>query len=135
MPKSDDNNAMRLDKWLWCARFFKTRSQAAEAIKSGKIKINGERAKPAKLIEEDDKLTIKKGPYEYNVTVINLSKNRLSATLAAELYLEDDDSLLKRQELNKLIQSEAKLYPRTSGRPTKRDRRQIIRFKTEGNSK
>ena len=133
MSDPNNNTTMRLDKWLWCSRFFKTRSQATEAIKSGKIKINDVKAKPSKLISINDRLSIRKGPWHYSVVVQKVAKNRLSASLAAELYIEDKDSIAKRNELSTLLKAESKLYPKTSGRPTKRDRRQIIRFKTEGN--
>lgn len=122
---------MRLDKWLWCSRFFKTRSIAAEAIKAGKIKINGERAKPAKSIAPNDQLSIRKDLFRYEITVIDIPKARLSAALASQLYEEHADSIETRQQLNEQLKQEAKLYPRAKGRPTKHDRRQIIRFKSK----
>lgn len=122
------DNSMRLDKWLWCARFFKTRSLAAGAIKSGKVKVDGHRPKPAKTIGPGDMLKIRRGPYEYHVTVDALSHQRLSATAAAELYTETEESKAEREQLALQLKAEAAAQPRPAGRPTKRQRREIIRF-------
>ena len=130
MTEQNDNNAMRLDKWLWCARFYKTRSLAADSIKSGKIKINGDKAKPSKLVNVNDNLLIRKDTFNYDIKVLSIPKNRLSANLASQLYEETQESINVREQLKVQIKAESKLYPRTIGRPTKRDRRQIVRFKT-----
>ncbi len=130
MTEKNENNTIRLDKWLWCARFYKTRSLAAESIKSGKIKINGDKAKPSKLVSINDNLFIRKESFNYDITVLGIPKNRLSASLAIELYEETQDSIDLREQLTAQIKAESKLYPRSLGRPTKRDRRQIVRFKT-----
>ena len=122
---------MRLDKWLWCARFFKTRGLASEAIKSGKIKINNAKAKPAKLVTTGDQLEIRKEMYTFQIVVSGIPKARLSAALAQELYDELPDSIAARELLAQQIKYEAQTQPRTAGRPTKRDRRQIVRFKTQ----
>lgn len=80
-----DDNTLRIDKWLWAARFFKTRALAAEAVAGGKVKVNGERVKAAKAIRRDDALSIHIGPYEYDVRVLALSARRGSAPQAALL--------------------------------------------------
>ena len=125
---------LRLDKWLWCARFFKTRALAAAAIKGNKIRVNGQPVKAAKNIHVGDKLNIKKTPYQYSITILKLTNNRLSASLAAELYEEDADSIQAREVLTQQIKAENASFPRTIGRPTKRDRRNIIRFTQKTNN-
>ncbi len=77
MPKKSDkiDVLIRLDKWLWCARFYKTRNIAANALKTGKITTNGDRAKPSKTVKPGDKLNIRKGPYHYVITVLELAKS------------------------------------------------------------
>ena len=119
---------MRLDKWLWCARFFKTRALAATAIKGNKIRVNDNPSKAAKTIPVGDKLEIRKPPFKFQITVLKLSPNRLSATGAAELYQETEESIEARELLSKQIRAESASFARTRGRPTKRDRRHIIRF-------
>ena len=128
MARNEPLEAVRLDKWLWCARFFKTRALAASAIKGNKIRVNDQPVKAAKNIHVGDKLHIKRTPYQYSVTILKLTNNRLSASLAAELYEEDQESIQKRETLSQQIKAENAAYPRTIGRPTKRDRRNIIRF-------
>ena len=120
--------SMRLDKWLWCARFFKTRALAAAAIKGNKITVNDAKIKAAKTIYVNDAIQIKKPPYQYSITVLKLSQNRLSASQAALLYKEDENSIETRELLAKQIKAENASFPRTRGRPSKRDRRHIIRF-------
>jgi ribosome-associated heat shock protein Hsp15 len=128
LARNETVDSVRLDKWLWCARFYKTRALAAAAIKGNKIKVNGLAVKSAKNIRVGDEIKIKKTPYEFNITLLKLSHNRLSATLAAELYEEDKDSIQAREELTKQIKADTASFPRTIGRPTKRDRREIIKF-------
>ena len=119
---------MRLDKWLWCMRFFKTRGLAAAAIKGSKIKLNQSLPKPSKTVQAGDQLCIRKGPYQYDITVLKLVTNRLSASAAAELYEESKESVQSRELLSTRLKTEAAMYPRTRSRPTKRDRREIHRF-------
>lgn len=120
--------SMRLDKWLWCVRFYKTRALAATAIKGHKVNVNDQAIKAAKTIKVGDKIEIRKTPYQYTITILKLISNRVSATQAALLYEEDKNSIKTREELAKQIKAEAASFPRTIGRPTKRDRRKIIRF-------
>jgi ribosome-associated heat shock protein Hsp15 len=120
---------IRVDKWLWAARFFKTRPLAAAAVAGGKVKVNGERVKPAKAIRLDDELSIHVGPYEYVVRVRGLSGRRGPAPEAALLYAESVQSKVARKELATRLSAERIYHSHEKGRPTKRARRQIIRFK------
>ena len=120
---------MRLDKWLWVARFFKTRVLAAEAVAGGKVKLNGERVKAAKAVRVDDALRISVGPYEFAVRVLALSTRRGPATQAALLYEESDSSQAARQVLATRLAAERQHATHTTGRPSKKQRRQIIQLK------
>lgn len=119
---------MRLDKWLWCARFFKTRSLAATAIRTGKVHVDGERPKPAKVIATGAELAIRRGPFEYRIRVLALAHNRLSAAAAQTLYVEDEESIAARDQLAIELKADAALQPHVRGRPTKRQRRQLLEF-------
>ena len=118
----------RIDKWLWAARFFKTRSLAADAVSGGKVKLNGERVKAAKTIRLDDELSIHVGPYEYLVRVLGLSGKRGPASEAALLYEESVSSKAAREALSARLSAQRVDDSHEKGRPTKRARRQIIRF-------
>jgi ribosome-associated heat shock protein Hsp15 len=128
LARNEPLTAVRLDKWLWCARFYKTRALAAEAIKGNKIKVNSLAVKSAKNIKIRDEAIIKKPPFEYHITILKLTNNRLSASLATELYQEDKNSIQKREEIANQIKADSASFPKTIGRPTKRDRRKIISF-------
>lgn len=117
---------VRLDKWLWAARFFKTRSLAADAIAGGKVQVNGERAKRAKALQPGDEVRIRQGPYEHVVLVRALSSRRGSATIAAELYEETAASRAAREALAAQMKS---MFGASEGRPTKKDRRDLGRLK------
>jgi ribosome-associated heat shock protein Hsp15 len=117
---------LRVDKWLWAARFFKTRSLAAEAVESGKVTINEVRIKPAKMIGVGDRLDIRLGQYRFEVDVLGLSSKRGSASIAQTLYRESDASRARRAEIAANLK--ALPQPAFKGRPTKRDRRDIERF-------
>ena len=117
--------SIRLDKWLWAARFYKTRSLAVEAIASGKVHVNGERAKPAKSIKADDEIVLRKPPYEFTFTVNALSDRRGPATEARLLYAESAESLAAREKLAVELRE---MPPPLRGRPTKKDRREFERF-------
>ena len=123
------DSAMRLDKWLWAARFFKTRALAAEAVTGGKVKLNGERVKAAKAVRVNDALRISIGPYEYVVRVLALSARRGPAPQAALLYEESESSQAARQALATRLAAERHYAAHTNGRPSKKERRQIIQFK------
>jgi ribosome-associated heat shock protein Hsp15 len=116
---------VRIDKWLWAARFFKTRSLATDAVDTGKVRLDGERIKPARTVKLDDTLSIDNGADTWEVRVIGISDVRGGAPVARTLYQETEQSVDKREH-----DAEArKLYrePGTTikGRPTKRDRRAI----------
>ena len=123
---------MRIDKWLWAARFFKTRSLASEAIAGGKVEVNGEGVKPAKTIQAGDEVRIRLGAFEHVVHVRGLSERRGPAAVAALLYEETEDSRLKRERLAEQhrLAPPAFVYEE-KGRPTKRDRRELDRFRDD----
>ncbi len=123
--------SVRVDKWLWAARFFKTRSAAQQAVEGGKVKLNGERVKPAKDVRVDDELTIGIGAYEWTVRVVQLSDKRGPATVARTLYAEDEASRLRREEQIALRKLAAEPAQERHGRPTKRERRQLERWRDE----
>lgn len=115
----------RIDKWLWAARFFKTRSLAKTAVEGGKVHINGQRVKAAKAVTVGDRLTITRGSTEQIVDVAALSERRGSASLAAELYAETEESITRRAEdaaRRKMERAGLQLPPR---RPNKKDRRAL----------
>ncbi|MCW9047997.1 MAG: S4 domain-containing protein [Gammaproteobacteria bacterium] len=119
----------RLDKWLWAARFFKTRSLAAEAVSGGKVHLNGDRVKPSRNIKPGDSLQITRGQYEFNITIEALNKNRRPASEAQLLYIESEESIHKRKELAQTLKILNANTPHTVKRPSKKQRRQIVRFK------
>lgn len=125
------NQSMRLDKWLWAARFFKTRALATAAISGGKVHVNGDRVKPARQIAPGESLTVQKGPYRFSVTVARLSSQRRPAEEARTLYTETEASVAARHSLH----DERRLQGHGPGqherRPDKRTRRLIHRFKQE----
>jgi ribosome-associated heat shock protein Hsp15 len=128
MSTDDNKEKFRIDKWLCAARFFKTRSIAADAVECGKVHINQVRVKPAKAVAVGDMLTINIGQKQYVVEVLALSNKRGPAAEAQKLYRETDASRQRREA----IAAQLKAQPQPSnfkGRPTKRDRREIERFK------
>jgi ribosome-associated heat shock protein Hsp15 len=129
MPEPDNAAGVRLDKWLWAARFFKTRSLAAEAVNGGKIQLNGHRAKRAKQVRPGDEVRIRKGLFEQSVVVRGLAEKRGPAKVAQTLYEETTESLHQRETLAIQLKSAPETSFRTKGRPTKRERRDIDRFK------
>ena len=120
---------VRLDKWLWAARFFKTRSLASQAIAGGKVEVNGDRAKRSKILQVGDEVRVRHGPFEHRVLVRALSEHRGPASVAATLYQETAASLKAREILT--AQLKLARVPRFEGkgRPTKRDRRNLERFR------
>lgn len=122
------DESQRLDKWLWAARFYKTRSLAVEAINGGKVHLNNTRVKPSRTIKENDVLTISKPPYEHIVTVLALNKQRRPAVEAQQLYSESEQSIEKRDVLRQQLKDQPLGFRHDKGRPNKRDRRHIIKF-------
>jgi ribosome-associated heat shock protein Hsp15 len=129
---SGEEARVRLDKWLWAARFFKTRSLATEAVDGGRVQVNGERAKPSRAVHPGDLLSIRIGPYAWTVTVAGLSSRRGPATEARTLYTESDQSRLAREETVARVTAARPVNPLHKGRPTKRDRRELDRLRDEG---
>ena len=112
---------MRLDKWLWAARFFKTRTLSVEAIEGGRVSVNGDRAKPAKEVRIGDTLSIRRPPFEHVVRVRGLSDKRGPAAEAATLFEETEESRARRTVL--CAEMKSLPQPRFKGRPTKKTRR------------
>jgi len=120
---------VRIDKWLWAARFFKTRSLAAQAVESGRVRLNGERAKPARDLKPGDELVIRTGELEWEIEVRTLSTRRGPASEAQKLYAEHEASRQRRLEAVAARKLAAVPVRHERGRPTKRDRRQLRRLK------
>jgi len=130
-PVDTQLDELRLDKWLWAARFFKTRGIAIKAINGGKVHVAGQRVKPAKTVRIGDVLSIRKGIYEFEITVEKINDKRRPASEAQTMYTESEESLKQRQliALQRRMESEHRRDAANEGRPTKKQRRQIIRFK------
>ena len=126
---TDSEDRTRVDKWLWAARFYKTRALAAEAIAGGKVQVNGERVKRAKPLQINDEIRIRQGPYEYRLRVRLLSDRRGPASEAATLYEETVESRAAREMLALQLKSLHSAFIPERGRPTKKDRREINRLK------
>lgn len=122
---------MRLDKWLWAARFFKTRSLAKHAIEAGKVHCNGEHCKSSREIEAGMELQIRQGFDEKTVLVNGLSEQRQGAPQAALLYEETPDSIARREQQAAERKAQNATLDTHAGRPTKQDRRRITRFKRD----
>jgi ribosome-associated heat shock protein Hsp15 len=122
-------NRVRIDKWLWAARFYKTRSQATDAVEGGKVEVNGARVKPAKDVKVGDELRIRLGPYEHLVVVRGLSDRRGPASVAQTLYEETPESIATREKLREDHRlAPAMFVYEEKGRPTKKDRRALAQF-------
>lgn len=121
--------SLRLDKWLWAARFFKTRQLAVEAINGGKVQVEGQRSKPGKTVKVGSRLRIHKGPYEWNVAVKELPRHRRSAAEAKFFYEESAESCGLREQLVEQLRLQQQNAPNSDRqKPTKKQRRQIHRF-------
>jgi ribosome-associated heat shock protein Hsp15 len=118
---------VRIDKWLWAARLTKTRGIAADALKAGRVTINGAVAKPAREVKAGDVLELRLGPTKRTVTVDGLSERRVSAALAADLFTEAEESVEARAEANEQRRLTRPRFDDGGGRPTKRDRRRLER--------
>jgi ribosome-associated heat shock protein Hsp15 len=125
-----DDGRIRIDKWLWAARFYKTRSIAADAVDSGKVLVNGARVKPARALKVGDELRVRTLRAEFTVLVTQLGLRRGAAVDAARLYIETEDSRRRREEVKPArIEPHPDAY--TKGRPTKRARRMIHKLRGE----
>jgi len=126
-PAHDER--LRIDKWLWAARFFKTRSLAAQAVEGGKVKLNEERAKAARAVRIGDRISVRIGDHEWRITVRALSDRRGPAQVAQELYEEDEASRLARSEAVAKRRAGFDPQPQPGGRPEKRQRRELRRLR------
>jgi ribosome-associated heat shock protein Hsp15 len=128
-----DLESVRLDKWLWAARFFKTRSLAAEAISGGKVHVSGQRVKPAKEVKVGAMISISKDGYRWDITIAALSNQRRPAKEAVLLYQESAESLAKREQqiIQNREQRELFDFNGKDRKPNKKERRLIHRFKQE----
>lgn len=116
---------VRIDKWLWTARFFKTRSLATDAVAGGHVHVDGERVKPARDVKVGDRLEIRRGQTRFTVVVTALADRRGSATAAAELYEETPESIAARAQHREQRRLAKPIGADLSERPTKRDRRRL----------
>lgn len=125
-PSTPDDHGVRLDKWLWAARFFKTRSLATQEIDKGRIQVNGQAAKPARELKPGDRIEMRQGPVTRSIVVLALSHQRGPAPVAQALYEETAESVARRDEAAKQrkLASEPALAIE-QGRPTKKDRRTL----------
>jgi ribosome-associated heat shock protein Hsp15 len=128
MENQETSSGIRIDKWLWAARFFKTRSLAADAVAGGKVALNGSRPKPSRVIRAGDHLSIRRGPYEWSIIVRGTSSRRGPASDAQALYEETEESKLKRQAAMAQFKLERPADFDSPGRPSKKDRRAISKF-------
>lgn len=120
---------VRLDRWLWAARFYKTRSLAAAAVDGGKVQYRGTRVKRSQLVHVGDEIRIRKPPYEYLVVVEALAEHRGSASDAQQLYRETPASTAARETLRQQLRHQPSVSYEGKGRPTKKDRRRIDRLR------
>ncbi|MBF39269.1 ribosome-associated heat shock protein Hsp15 [Idiomarina sp. UBA4520] len=125
------DTGVRLDKWLWAARFYKTRALAREMVQSGKVHYDGQRSKPSKVVQVGAIIKLRQGFDSKEVEVLELSEQRRGAPEAQLLYRETEESLAKREENAEARKLNALYNPHPDGRPDKKQRRQLIRFKKE----
>ena len=125
-------DAVRIDKWLWAARFFKTRQLAIDAVNAGRVEVNGERVKPSKAIKSGDQLLLRKPPVEYQLVVTAVAEKRGSATVAKTLFIESAESVALREKLAAELRDMPP--PLFRGRPTKKDRRTLERWQQNAGS-
>lgn len=126
---SEAQDKVRLDKWLWAARFYKTRQLAHEALELGRVQLGGERVKGSRMVRVGDELLLRIEQLEHRVTVLALATQRRPAPEARLLYHEDEDSVRAREERAALLAASRSSFPHGDGRPSKKSRRDIQRFK------
>jgi|ERR1041385_2989447 ribosome-associated heat shock protein Hsp15 len=119
----------RIDKWLWAARFFKTRSQATEAVAGGKVELNGDTAKPSKTVKIGDRVRLRLGPVEYRLLVRGIGERRGSAEIAQGLYEETPESRAERDRVAAQRRFSSAPAFEDKGRPSKKDRRDLDRWR------
>ncbi|MBN6070147.1 ribosome-associated heat shock protein Hsp15 [Aggregatibacter actinomycetemcomitans] len=126
---TDEKDAVRLDKWLWAARFYKTRTLAKEMIDGGKVHYNGQRSKPTKIVEVGATLKLRQGSEEKEITVLVLSAQRRGAAEAQLRYRETEQSVANREKLAMARKMNALSMPHSDRRPDKKERRDLLKFK------
>ena len=123
---------VRIDKWLWAARFYRTRSLAAQAVDAGQVRVNGERVKPSYPVRKASRVTVRKQELTFDVEVLDVAERRGSASVAATLYRESADSIATRTAaIAERRAAHARMLANAQGRPTKRDRRKLEDFLNE----
>jgi len=132
MTKTRKESPIRLDKWLWAARFYKTRALARQMVHSGKVHYDGQRSKPSKIVQVGALITLRQGFDTKEVEVMALSEQRRSASEAQSLYQETEASIEKREQNAEARKLNALYNPHPDGRPDKKQRRQLIRMKDSG---
>jgi ribosome-associated heat shock protein Hsp15 len=125
----DNTDGVRLDRWLWSARFFKTRLMAADAVRSGRVLLNNKRTKPAKSVRIGDQVRIRKAAFRYAIQVTALSETRVGADIAVTLYDESEQSVEVRDTLRTQLKLQRSGSHLPKGRPSKRERRQLNRLR------
>jgi len=132
MTRNRKENSIRLDKWLWAARFYKTRALARQMVQSGKVHYDGQRSKPSKIVQVGAVITLRQGFDTKEVEVLALSEQRRGASEAQLLYQETAKSVEKREQNAEARKLNALYNPHPEGRPDKKQRRQLIRMKDSG---
>ncbi|MBK4726177.1 MULTISPECIES: ribosome-associated heat shock protein Hsp15 [Erwiniaceae] len=130
--KEKPSDGVRLDKWLWAARFYKTRADAREMIEGGKVHYNGQRSKPSKLVEVAAELTLRQGNDQRTVVIEAVTDKRGPATVAQQLYRETVESIEKREKVALARKMNALTMPHPDRRPDKKERRDLMKFKHSG---
>ncbi|MBK0097701.1 ribosome-associated heat shock protein Hsp15 [Erwinia sp. S63] len=130
--KEKTSEGVRLDKWLWAARFYKTRAMAREMIEGGKVHYNGQRSKPSKIVELHAELTLRQGNDERTVVITAIGDQRRPATEAQEMYAETAASIEKREKTALARKMNALTMPHPDRRPDKKERRDLMKFKLSG---
>ena len=130
--KEKSSEEVRLDKWLWAARFYKTRAIAREMIEGGKVHYNGQRSKPGKIVELNAELTLRQGNDERTMVVAGITAQRRPASEAQQLYHETDASIEKREKMAQARKMNALTMPHPDRRPDKKERRDLMKFKLSG---
>lgn len=133
-PDPDDKLRVRLDKWLWAARFFKTRAQASEAVQGGKVHVDGRRVKPSYVVKPDDEIEIARHFPPLTVRVTGISDKRGAAVVAQTLYQELEESLARREQHQTQRKQLKALHAVPKHKPNKRERRQLLRWQRGGDS-
>jgi len=127
--KQSPLDSVRLDKWLWAARFFKSRKLATEAISGGKVHLNKARVKPSRSIKIGDQLDISRDNYKYQIEVIGLNDKRRPAKEAQQLYQESEESIRNREQLREIRKLSSASVHQSDSRPNKKERRQINKWR------